>query len=140
MVGPASELLEPINGLVKFDHVYSKPDLLPADTSDLDKIRLNVDEAILSFKDIEQLEEMLDQHFASEDDSVKPIDLSINKTKDCGPDVYDAGQLTESLSDSGYSDACSPYSNLAASPSSATSMLDDGIWEESFSELFPNLV
>jgi len=41
---------------------------------------------------------------------------------------------TTSLSDSGYSDALSPHSDVSSS------LLDDDMWEESFTELFPSLL
>lgn len=132
MVESSTKGLDTFRDLIKFDHVYNKPDQTNA--SSLDDTKMSADVPVLSLNDIEIFEKLFD---APQEEQEFATDLSVKK--DLNSSIYNGGLYSEKC-DSGYSDAGSPYSHNAASPSSTSSMLDDAVWEESFSELFPNLV
>jgi len=139
-VGTTTKELDAIHDLIKFDHVYVKSDQ-DMECPDINKIRPSVSESVLSIRDIENIEKILDSQLVP--GQTAPTDLSVRSSNQ-NLNVYESGLYSVEcqLSDSGYSDASSPYSHSVSSPSanSTSSILEDGVWEESFSELFPNLV
>lgn len=139
MVGPTTKELESVNELIKFDHVYFKPDQTSIENCiDLEKIKPTVEEPVFTLKDIENLEKLFDAELNPSLMEDVPTDLSMKKEEKTVS--YENGFYSDkSYSDSGFSEASSPYQS-AGSPVSTSSLLDDAVWEESFSELFPNLI
>ena len=140
MVGSSAAELESLNELIKFDHIYFKPSKAPSN-EDIDSYLMkDTDiEPMFTLRDIENLEKLLDSHLVPKKDE-QPEDLSFSH-KDNVKEKMDLNgpDFSDSVFSDNYSNHSSPYSN-SSSPSSSSSMLDDCVWEESFSELFPNLV
>ncbi|XP_059569292.1 X-box-binding protein 1 isoform X2 [Alligator mississippiensis] len=136
-LGSPSAKLEAINELIRFDHVYTKAQVLeiPAQTVNQSNLLVKIEEASLSPSEGKDpaafpatvKEEPADNNFLPE--------LGILHLLSADHSLQPSGCLLDACSDSGYEGSPSPFSDMS-------SPLDtDHTWGDTFAnELFPQLI